>query len=63
MAAIAKCESLRLAGIVTALRLRHYRSRPAWPTFGRGWTGRCADLLEAIATMPQPSPACPPGCK
>lgn len=31
---------------LTARRLRWYTAIPGWESFGRGWTNRCAALLE-----------------
>lgn len=39
----------RLSYLLTALtdeRLAYYRSRPGWPTYGRGWSSRSRRCLE-----------------
>lgn len=47
LAAANACNGDALRADILAQRLRMLTSLPSWPTFGRGWTQRVCDLLEA----------------
>lgn len=45
-AAVRAADPERLLRLVLAQRLRFMTNLPTWPTFGRGWARRIADLME-----------------
>ena len=46
LAAVRAADPERLLRLVLAQRLRFMTDLPTWPTFGRGWARRIADLME-----------------
>lgn len=46
LAAVRAADPERLLRLILAQRLRFMTGLPNWPTFGRGWARRIADLME-----------------